>query len=226
MRALVIVDVQNDFCDDGPLATETGAEIAAKISEYLEENSNRYSAIVATRDWHVDPGTHFAASLGEDAQPDFVTTWPIHCLAGTTGAELHDNLESEFIDAQFLKGRYDDSYSGFDGLIGDPDTVVADAPSGAAGPYGATAAGASAIEDDALTLDEWLNENQIEELTIVGIATDHCVKATAIDAADAGYDVNVLLNLCAPVSEDAVQDAVDEMEDAGASVTQWVPAHG
>lgn len=222
MRALVIVDVQNDFCEGGSLAVTGGAETAAKISEYLEEFSSNYGVVVATKDWHVDPGPHFAAHT--DEEPDFSDTWPIHCLAGTTGAELHPNLEEEFIDAQFLKGRYDASYSAFDGQLGDPDTIHPNAPEGPAGPYGATAAGAAAIEDDAPTLDEWLQEQGVDSLTVVGIATDHCVRATVLDAVDSGYDVKVITNLVAGVDIESSDDALTEMEDAGANLCQWLHA--
>ncbi|WBL18616.1 isochorismatase family protein [Citricoccus sp. NR2] len=224
MRALVIVDVQNDFCEGGSLAVPGGANIAARISEFLEEHSGEYAAVVATRDWHVDPGPHFAAA--SDAEPDFEETWPVHCLAGTTGAELHPNLDEEYLDAQFLKGRYDASYSAFDGQLGDPDTIHPNAPEGTVGPYGATAAGAAAIEDDALTLDEWLSERDIDAITVVGIATDHCVQATVLDAVDAGYQTKVMTNLIVGVSEENSNAALDEMEDAGAQLCHWVHAVG
>lgn len=220
MRALVIVDVQNDFCEGGSLAVTGGADAASKISEYLEDHSVQYDAVVATRDWHVDPGPHFAVAAG--TEPDFNETWPIHCLAGTIGAELHPNLDEEFIQAQFLKGRYDASYSGFDGQLGDPDTVRTNAPEGTAGPYGASAAGAIAIEDDAPTLDEWLSDQDIDTVTVVGIATDQCVRATVLDAVDAGYQTKVMTNLIAGVSESSSDDALGEMEDAGAQLCHWI----
>lgn len=218
MRALVIVDVQNDFCEGGSLPVAGGADVASNISEYLEDHSTDYSTIVATRDWHVDPGPHFAP---EGTEPDFNDSWPVHCLAGTTGAELHENLDEEYLDAQFLKGRYDASYSAFDAQLGDPDTVQSEAPEGFAGPYGATAAGAVAVEADAETLDEWLRDQNIDQLTIVGIATDHCVQASVLDAVDAGFETKVIANLTAGVDNEASDEALSEMEEAGAQICTW-----
>ncbi|AXR73246.1 isochorismatase family protein [Auritidibacter ignavus] len=216
MRALVIVDVQKDFCEGGTLAVEGGNATATKISEFLEKAHSQYDAVVATRDWHVEPGPHFAQN--NDEEPNFSDTWPVHCVAGTEGAELSDYLDTDHIQAEFLKGRYDDGYSAFEGLLGQPDEVRSDAPTGNAGPYGATAAAASAVEDGAPDLNAWLAERDIETVHIVGIATDHCVLATALDAVDAGYDVKVLADLCAGVDPAESEDAFSEMEDAGCHV--------
>lgn len=215
-RALVIVDVQNDFCAGGALATDGGAAAAAAISDHLDQHADRYAAVVATRDWHVDPGTHFAAATGEE--PDFRTTWPVHCVAGAHGAELHPDLDAEYVEAEFLKGLRTAAYSGFEGFLGDPDAVPSggDRPEGDAGPYGATAAAASAVRPGAPGLDEWLRDQDVEAVTVVGIATDHCVRATVLDALEAGYDVEVLTDLLAAVDDAAGQAALHEMEAAGA----------
>ena len=217
-RALVIVDVQNDFCEGGALGVTGGAAVAAGVSEHLAEHADAYAAVAATRDWHVDPGTHFAAATG--AEPDFRTTWPVHCVAGTAGAELHPDLDAEHLDAEFLKGLHTDAYSGFDGALGEPDAVPTGAagerPSGTVGPYGATAVAAAAVESGAPGLDEWLREQGVDAITVVGIATDHCVRATVLDALDAGYEVTVLTDLVAGVDEAAAQAALHEMEAAGA----------
>ena len=218
-RALVIVDVQNDFCEGGSLATASGADVAAAITEHVVEHRDDYAVVVATRDWHVDPGEHFAAD-GEE--PDFAVSWPVHCVAGTAGAELHQDLDMEEVrpDAQFLKGLYSASYSGFDGHLGEPDAVPTGAagerPSGTVGPYGATAVAAAAVESDAPGLDEWLREQGVDAITVVGIATDHCVKATVLDGIENGYEVTVLTDLVAGVAEDTAEVALEEMEDAGA----------
>lgn len=217
-RALVIVDVQNDFCEGGALAVAGGADVAAAIGEHLAERAEDYACVAATRDWHVDPGTHFAAATG--AEPDFRTTWPVHCVAGTPGAELHPELDLEHVDAEFLKGLRSDAYSGFDGHLGEPDAVPTgasgDRPSGTVGPYGATAAAAAAVETDALSLEEWLREQDVDAISVAGLATDHCVRATVLDALDAGYEVTVLTDLVAGVDEAAAQAALHEMEAAGA----------
>ncbi len=219
-RALVIVDVQNDFCAGGSLATDDGAEIAAAITEHVSERRGDYDAIVMTRDWHVDPGTHFAPA---GTEPDFTQTWPVHCVAGTPGAELHEQLDVEEIaaDAEFLKGLHDASYSGFDGRLGEPDLVRSgEGASAPAGPYGATAGDEAAVADDAPTLDEWLREQDVDAITVVGIATDYCVKATVLDGLDAGYDVTVLAGLTAGVAEESTAAALEEMTEAGAYVVE------
>ena len=140
--------------------------------------------------------------------------------AGTAGAELHPDLDAEHLDAEFLKGLHTDAYSGFDGALGEPDAVPTGAagerPSGTVGPYGATAVAAAAVESGAPGLDEWLREQGVDAITVVGIATDHCVRATVLDALDAGYEVTVLTDLVAGVDEAAAQAALHEMEAAGA----------
>ena len=104
-KALIIVDVQNDFCEGGSLATARGAEVASLISEFVENNHHRYDAIVATQDWHIDPGSHFSDT------PDFVDSWPVHCVAKSKGAQIHENLDTDYIEAYFRKGRFEAAYS-------------------------------------------------------------------------------------------------------------------
>lgn len=204
-KALIIVDVQNDFCEGGSLATERGAEVAALISEYVETRHSDYEAIVATLDWHVNPGDHFSDT------PDYKTSWPRHCVAESRGADTHENLDTDYIEAFFRKGAFEAAYSGFEGLLAPENSVMT----------GEREAGA-AVEDETpkLSLDDWLQEHEITDLDVVGIATDFCVKATALDAVDAGYETRVLLDLTAPVSEEGQDDAVDELEDAGVTVTE------
>lgn len=218
MRALVIVDVQNDFCEGGSLGVAGGAQVAGRITAYLDEHAQDYAAVVATRDWHVDPGPHFAP---EGATPDYTESWPVHCVAGTTGAELHPELDTEFLDAQFLKGRFDAAYSGFDGQLGAPDMVRSGAPEGPAGPFGATAAASTAVEDDAPGLDDWLRAEGINSVTVVGIATDHCVRATVLDAIDSGYDTRVFTDLVAGVDAERAEEALELMEENGAILAVW-----
>jgi hypothetical protein len=108
-RALIIVDVQNDFCEGGALAVAGGAEVAGAISDYVDAHQNEFDHIVATQDWHINPGGHFSET------PDFVDSWPPHCVAGTRGAELHPDLDTEYIEAYFQKGQFAAAYSGFEG---------------------------------------------------------------------------------------------------------------
>ena len=175
-RALVIVDVQNDFCEGGSLAVAGGADVAATIGRLAAG----YDHVVATRDHHVDPGPHFAA------QPDYVDSWPPHCVVGTAGVDLHPNLDRDPIEAVFDKGEYAAAYSGFEGVAAD---------------------GAS--------LADWLRRADVDTVDVVGIATDHCVRATALDAAAAGFTTTVLLDHTAGVARESTERALAEMEAAG-----------
>jgi nicotinamidase/pyrazinamidase len=178
-RALVVVDVQNDFCEGGSLAVTGGAAVAAAISEHVRTASADYAHVVATRDHHIDPGAHFAE------QPDFLDTWPAHCVVGTGGVELHPALDREPIEAVFDKGEYAAAYSGFE----------------------ARSAGTP--------LADWLRERGVDAVDVVGIATDHCVRATALDAVGAGFATRVLLPLTAGVAEATTEAALEQLRTAG-----------
>ena len=207
-RALIIVDVQNDFCEGGSLAVPGGAAVAGAISEYVEAHHNEFDHVLATQDWHIDPGAHFSEN------PDFTESWPRHCVAGTRGAELHPDLDTEYIQAYFQKGQFSAAYSGFEGLLAPEDAV----PTGER-PPGAMPGDAErfAPDDDAIGLDDWLQSHDVEDVVVVGIATDYCVRATALDAVQAGYGVTVLRSLTAGIAED-LEDAVAEMELGGVDV--------
>lgn len=183
-RALVIVDVQNDFCEGGSLAVAGGAEVARRISAHVQAHSSRYAAIVATADWHEDPGSHFSD------HPDFVATWPVHCRAGSDGALFHPAVAPAFerVQAIFRKGHHSAAYSGFEGFTVDADHTVG--------------------------LADWLHEREVDAVDVVGIATDHCVRATALDAAAAGFDTTVLLDLTAGVAPETTAAALRELADA------------
>lgn len=176
MRALIVVDVQNDFCEGGALGVTGGAAVAAAVSRRMAD----HALVVATRDVHVDPGDHFSAT------PDFATSWPPHCRAGTPGASFHPALDVAPVAAVFDKGEYTAAYSGFEGHE----------PGGAA-------------------LRDWLAERGVDAVDVVGLATDHCVRATALDAVTAGFAVTVHLDLCAGVAPDTTRRAVEEMRAAG-----------
>jgi nicotinamidase/pyrazinamidase len=184
-RALVIADVQNDFCEGGSLAVAGGAQVARAISEYLAgPEGGGYDHVVAVQDYHVDPGAHFSA------EPDYVTTWPPHCIADTPGADFHPRLDTSAIEAVFRKGAHSAAYSGFEGADADGTPLAA-----------------------------WLRDRGITAVDVVGLATDHCVRATATDAATAGFDTRVLLGLTAGVAEDTTRAALDEMRTAGVKLT-------
>jgi nicotinamidase/pyrazinamidase len=179
-RALIIVDVQNDFCEGGSLAVPGGSAVAAAISGLLRNGTvGGWDHVVATQDHHVDPAGHFA-----DA-PDYVDTWPVHCVAGTGGVDLHPALDTDRVEAVFAKGEYAAAYSGFEG------------------------------NSDGVTLATWLRIRDVTEVDVVGIATDHCVRATALDAAREGFATTVLLDLTAGVAAATVDTALAQLRDSG-----------
>ena len=182
--ALIVVDVQNDFCEGGSLAVTGGAAVAGAISRYLASpEAQRYAHVVATADHHIDPGPHFSA------EPDFVDTWPPHCVAGTPGADFHPDLDTGRFEAVFRKGEHEAAYSGFEG------TDHAGRP-----------------------LADWLAERGVTSVDIAGIATDYCVRATAIDAVSAGLATRVLVGLTAGVSPATTAAAVEAMRASGAEL--------
>ncbi|WTB90550.1 isochorismatase family protein [Streptomyces cellulosae] len=187
-RALIVVDVQNDFCEGGSLAVAGGADVAAAVTELIGQAPAGYRHVVATRDHHVDPGDHFSD------HPDFVRSWPAHCVAGTEGVGFHPNfapaVTSGAVDAVFDKGKYAAAYSGFEGT-----------------------------DENGTPLAEWLRERDVDEVDVVGIATDHCVRATALDAVREGFRTRVLLDLTAGVSRETTERALEEMREAGVELT-------
>lgn len=203
-KALIIVDVQNDFCEGGSLAVNGGAAVAAAISEYLDANQQQYDHIVATQDWHIEPGDHFSDT------PDMVDSWPPHCRARTKGAEIHEDLDPEFIQAYFRKGQYTAAYSGFEGVLAPEDDV----PSG---DLKAGQAVTEVLDEDAIGLDDWLQSHDVEDVVVVGLATDYCVRATALDAVQAGYNTTVIAELTAGIAEDP-DEVFEELEAAGVEV--------
>lgn len=220
-RALIIVDVQNDFCEGGALPVAGGANLAGEISEYVDAHHGQFDHVVATQDWHIEPGAHFSE------EPDFVDSWPPHCVAGTRGADLHPDLDPEHIQAYFRKGQFAAAYSGFEGLLAPEDDVPTGDRKPGAMPVSGTGTGTGtdtdealspfAVGDDAIGLDDWLQSHDVEDIVVVGIATDYCVKATALDAVQAGYSVTVLRGLTVGIGED-LDDAVAEMELGGVDV--------
>jgi nicotinamidase/pyrazinamidase len=181
-RALIIVDVQNDFCEGGSLAVTGGADVAAGISAAL--SSGTWDHVVATKDYHIDPGTHFST------HPDFLESWPPHCVVGTDGAEFHPNLVTDRIEAVFRKGQHAAAYSGFEGRT-----------------------------DDGEDLAGWLRSREVTDVEVVGIATDYCVRATALDAVGNGFATTVLLDLTAGVSAGTTEAALAEFRTASVATT-------
>ncbi|WP_203336043.1 nicotinamidase [Nocardioides limicola] len=184
--ALIVVDVQNDFCEGGSLPVAGGARVAHDIAELLRAraagvgDAPHWDHVVATQDHHVDPGEHWSE------EPDFVDSWPVHCRAGTDGAAFHPNLDPQPFEAIFRKGERAAAYSGFEGR-----------------------------SSDGTSLADWLRSRGVTQVEVCGIATDHCVRATAIDAAREGFATIVMLPLCAGVSPETTEVALAEMRAAG-----------
>ena len=175
-RALIVVDVQNDFCEGGALAVLGGGAVAGACTQLMRE----YTTVVATRDYHVDPGDHFSET------PDYVDSWPPHCVVHTDGVGFHPELDTTRFDAVFDKGAYTAAYSGFEGTTG-----------------------------EGISLADWLRAHRITEVDVVGLAADHCVRATALDAAREGLTTRVLLNFTAAIATATWARAGDEMLAAG-----------
>lgn len=184
VRALLIIDVQNDFCEGGSLAVTGGDAVVGAINVLLasadrDHGHAGYDHVVATKDFHIDPGDHFAD------HPDYAVSWPRHCVAYSSGAEFHPALDTTRIEAVFLKGAYRAAFSGFEGTA------------------------------DSVGLTDWLRARGVDEVDVVGIATDYCVRATAMDAVAEGFRTRVLVDLTAGVSPESTAAALDEMHRRG-----------
>lgn len=185
-RALLVVDVQNDFTEGGALAVEGGDAVAEGITRHLTLHADDYDVIIASRDWHDaegDNGGHFAA------EPDFVDTWPVHCVAGTTGSDYDPLLVVDAVTHHVRKGQGVPAYSMFEGVTDDESTV-----------------GAVLTAQGVLSAD------------VVGLATDHCVRASALDAIAHGVHVRVLTGLIAGVGAESSEAALAELAHAGAEI--------
>ena len=177
--ALIVVDVQNDFCEGGSLGVTGGDRVAADVAALLA-GSHGYAHVVATKDHHVDPGQHWSST------PDFVDSWPVHCEVGTPGEDFNPALDPTRFEAVFLKGEHAAAYSGFEGR---------------------TEAGES--------LADWLRARGVDHVDVCGLATDHCVRATALDAVAAGFDTTVLHDLAAGVAAETTRAAFTALDEAG-----------
>ncbi len=181
--ALIVVDVQRDFCEGGSLAVAGGIAVAAAIAELLS-GDHPYDHVVATRDHHIDPGSHFSE------QPDFVDSWPPHCVVGTEGVELREELASTAFESVFDKGEYAAAYSGFEGFDASGQTLAA-----------------------------WLSAHGVTAVDVCGIATDYCVRATAVDSSAAGFETTVLIDLTAAVAPERLPATIAALAAGHVSVS-------
>jgi nicotinamidase/pyrazinamidase len=189
-RALIVVDCQNDFCEGGSLAVVGGAAVVERIARHVSSLGDDV-VVVGTADAHVDPGPHFSSN------PDFVDTWPPHCVVGTRGASTHANLDPALtrIENWFAKGANQAAYSGFEGR-------------------------STTTEE---TLDEYLRRRRVSSVDVVGIATDYCVAATVRSAMDLGYEVRILTDLVAAVDPANGDRTLAELAASGASLVLSAP---
>jgi nicotinamidase/pyrazinamidase len=195
-RGLLVVDVQRDFCEGGSLAVSGGAAAAGAITDHLRAYADFYALVAASRDWHDAASLNTGHFAPPGQEPDFVSTWPAHCVADTPGAEYHPDLDTSYLDLQVVKGQGVPAYSAFEGVVADPGSG---------------------------SLDDALRAGGVDRLDVVGIATDYCVLRSVLDALRLGFDVRVLIDLTAGVAAASSAAAVAAMRDAGADVTSELP---
>lgn len=187
-RALFIVDVQNDFTEGGALGVTGGDAVAEGITRHLEAHAGEYAVIVASRDWHDahnDNGGHF------HHEPDFIDSWPVHCVSGTDGAEYDEGFVTDAVTHHVKKGQGKPAYSLFEGTTDDGETVA-----------------------------QLLEDNGVVDVDLVGIATDYCVRASALDAIEHGRRVRILTDLVAGVAPGSSEAALVELAHAGAELAE------
>jgi len=190
-RALFVIDVQNDFTEGGALGVEGGAAVARRITEHLQRYGDDYDIVFASRDWHHpegDNGGHFAD------EPDFVDSWPPHCIAGTAGADYHPALDIERVDVHVLKGHGEPAYSIFEG------------------------------SHEGRAFHEVLAAHGVTDVDVVGIATDYCVLASALDAKRHGLEVRVIEDLVAGVAPESSTAALERLRAEGVDVVASMEA--
>ncbi|QTA36893.1 isochorismatase family protein [Streptomyces sp. CA-256286] len=192
-RGLIVVDVQNDFCEGGSVPVAGGAQIATRVARLVEQTAGTdYQYVVATRDHHLDPGSHFSES------PDYKDSFPVHCVAGDEGGEFHPHFAPTAaggkVHAVFFKGAHSASKSGFEGA-----------------------------DDQGTPLADWLRARGVEDVDVVGIATDHCVRATALDAVKAGFRARVLLDYSVGVAPETTASTLEDFRQAGVAVSGATP---
>lgn len=185
-NALIIVDVQNDFVEGGSLQVAGGVSLAERLATHIRNGSfDNFDHIVTTQDWHIDPGSHFSDT------PDFKDSWPVHCVADEKGSELVKPFAEALVEkaettgqgvsVAVRKGMFEAAYSGFEG-----------------------------VSEDGETLADSLRGLDVDSVTIVGIATEHCVKATALDAVKEGFLTTVWTDYCVGLDSESIEKALDE----------------
>lgn len=191
-KALIIVDVQNDFVEDGSLAVFGGRALADRIGRFLKNGGfAEYDYIATTQDWHIAPGDHFSST------PDFVDSWPPHCEARTEGANIVESLREVLhghVNFAVRKGQFTAAYSGFEG-----------------------------VSEDGVPLGDALKTVCVTDVDVVGIASEHCVLATALDAQTQGFKTTVFPNLTVGINAEKVTEVFETtLPNAGITVRSAV----
>lgn len=202
--ALIVVDEQNDFMPGGALAVTDGQEVVYPTNILIYMTALRKGQVVLTADWHERYGNvHFKEKGGP---------WPVHCVAGTEGAGFHENLFAKLADVFIHKGTdaKDDGYSGFEGKTINHHSI-----------HGGERIMAKATENEDLnkSLSVYLTSKDITRVLICGLATDYCVKATALDSIKAGFPTYLVWDACRAVENKTGDEAFMEMLKAGITVT-------
>lgn len=182
-RALLIVDVQNDFCEHGSVPSIDGSEIALSITRFIEFNFANYELILATKDWHKSPIGHFSK------KPDFLSSWPSHCVSSTDGAELHPNLNRKLIDHELIKGEYSAGMSAFEGV--------------------------TSLDERLLDL---LERREIDLIDICGLSAESNLYSTAIDSLEFGFPTTIFIDMCSGGSEESTFNALEDLESRGVNL--------
>ena len=197
MKALIIVDVQNDFCPNGALAVENGDAII----DIINVSQHQFDLVIATQDWHPASHKSFAANNDGKSVGDVIelnglpqVLWPTHCVQNTDGADFHPRLNTEKFARVFRKGEDEtvDSYSGF----------------------------FDNGHRRATGLGDYLKGENVDEVFVCGLATDYCVKFTALDARQLGFDVTLIEDACKGVelNDGDITRSVDAMREAGVAI--------
>lgn len=175
-KALIIVDVQNDFIEGGSLAVEGGYGLSKKIADLAKSGAlDKYDLVITTQDWHIEPGSHF------NENPDYINSWPVHCVADTFGSNIVKTLAEaleNITDHTIIKGMYSDDYSGFDGEE----------------------------KGTGRLLEDILKESQIEEVYIIGLATDFCVSASALASSKLDFKTYVIVDLVEGINSEKINE--------------------
>lgn len=189
-KVLFVIDVQNDFCEGGSMGVAGGAQVAANITGYIKQHPE-YDAVIASRDWHDAHNDNGGHIAWPPAEPNFTESWPPHCISGTEGADYHPNFDSSLVNFHIVKGQGKPSYSIFEGETFDGES-----------------------------LPKLLDRLAVDEIDVVGIATDYCVLASALDAKLSGRNVRVLAHLTAGVAPDSSLAALSKLRENAVEVVE------